>query len=428
MPSPPSSHTALKRWVGASRSGRSNVHIRHDLSVRRRRRWPHPHAPIVPPSSAAAGAARPATRSLPTRSSDRRCANDEYPPSGSLGTVVVFAFAFAFVVLRRRVTRSGCVGPCAGVGATRARRRRFRHRRRGEHVEDTQRRRSSRRPPRRRPSSPQRTTTQAIGRAGSSRSRSRSQRPSFHEADAGEDRGGPSNDGSLAEGARRDRCGASGIAVSRTTMAVVARPPPTADGGARRRRRRRRRPVGTRRPSSRRGRGRASGFRAHHRGRVSRRYDPADAIAGASSGWTGDRRRRGAARAEETGGRIFVDDRGRRSSAPHRPRVRRRPGASGAAIGAAPPANATARGGGPRRESPSPTPPRGVPDLPCSPPPASRGPGGGSAFSPTMADRSSVAVRRRHPRSPLDQLLSEERLGRTTRRRSHSQSKEVALL
>jgi hypothetical protein len=79
----------------------------------------------------------------------------------------------------------------------------------------------------RRPS-PQRTTTRAIGRAGVvaiaiavaasviprglTRARIAAARRTT---------------GSLAEGARRDRGGASGIAVSRTTMAVVARPPTT---------------------------------------------------------------------------------------------------------------------------------------------------------------------------------------------------------
>ena len=46
--------------------------------------------------------------------------------------------------------------------------------------------------------------------------------------------------------------------------------------------------------------------------------------------------------------------------------------------------------------------------------------------SPTMADRLSVTVRR-HPRSPLDQLL-EERLEERLAEDHNSQSKEVALL
>jgi hypothetical protein len=78
---------------------------------------------------------------------------------------------------------------------------------------------------------------------------------------------------------------------------------------------------------------------------------------------------------------------------------------------------------GARRESPSPTPRSPV----FSPPRISR-PGGGGVHSPRrwrIGRRSPSAAVIRGP--PLDQL-SEREVRRTTRGRSHSQSKEVALL
>ena len=66
MPIPPiQSHGA--EALGRSQQVRSEQRSYSPRSVgAASRRWPHPHtAPIVPPSSAAAGAARPTTRSLP---------------------------------------------------------------------------------------------------------------------------------------------------------------------------------------------------------------------------------------------------------------------------------------------------------------------------------------------------------------------------
>jgi hypothetical protein len=323
------------------------------------------------------------------------------------------------------------VGRCAGAGATGARRRRrFRHRRRGGTrrgynnggvvIAATAASSSVRRR--------KRTTTRAIGRAGVvAIAISRSRRPSFHEG---------RHDG---RGSRRPVATTGSPAGGRATRSVrrlrdrrVAdddggRRAATTDGddGARRRRRRRRRPVGTRRPSSRRGRGgrRNSGpIGTGYRG-----DDPPDAIAGAVGMDGGPPSSGGGASRRD--GRTDIRRRSRTTILRAAPTAR--PAAArdvGRGDRRRPPRECDrARGGSPPREFVA-DPPPGGPRSPVFSPPRISRPGGGDAFSPTMADRSSVAVRRRHPRSPLDQLLSEERLGRTTRRRSHSQSKEVALL
>ncbi len=70
MPIPSIQSHGAERWFGASRSGRSNVHIRHDLSVRRRRRWPHILTrPLCRHLRQRRGRRDPATRSLPPHSS-----------------------------------------------------------------------------------------------------------------------------------------------------------------------------------------------------------------------------------------------------------------------------------------------------------------------------------------------------------------------
>jgi len=386
--------------AGSEPAGRSNVHIRHDLPVAASRRWPHPHTPIVPPSSAAAGAARPTTPLPPSHSSTVVVRMTNIRPRGRLErlrrvgeTSSSSPSPSPSSSSRRRVTRSGCVGRCAGVGAARARRRRFRHRRRGEHVEDVQRRWSSRRPPRR-PSSVAAKDDDAgdrTGRGRRDRDRGRGVRHSTR-ADAGEDRGGPSDD----RIPRRRRATRSGRRLRDRRVADDDGGRRAAtnddDGGARRRRRRR--PAG-RGGHPRGGAGRASEFRAH-RGRVVSRATTPPTRSPGRSGWMGPSSWGGGdgGASRRDGGRCSstIED---RSSAPRRPRVRRRPGRR--ARRSTRPLRECYRARGPaarvRRR-----PPRG---------PASRS-RGGECHSPTTADRLSVAVRR-HPRSPLDQLL-EERL------------------
>ncbi len=224
--------------------------------------------------------------------------------------------------------------------------------------------------------------------------------------------------GSLAEGARR----------------VGAAPPGSPCRGRRRRSSRghhdddgRRETTtasssgGTRRPSSRRG-GAGVGIPGPS-GRVSRRYDPADAIAGAvgMDGGPSSGGGAAAARAEETAEDI------RRRSRTDPPRRADRASGDGPGVGRgdrrAPSANATARGGPAARVRRRPPP--GGPRSPVFSPPHLEAGGECILRRWRIGRRSPSAAVIRGP--PLDQL-SEREVRRTTRRRSHSQSKEVALL
>jgi hypothetical protein len=437
------------RSVGAASSveamAASSPHRAHCAAI--------PPHPAPRPSVVVGGATPPPAPSLPSHSSTRRVVrmtNIHLPSlegrlerlrrvgktsSSSPSPSPISASSSS----RRRATRSGCVGRCAGVvGATgaRRRRRRFRHRRRG-----------------------------GICRRGynnggvviAATAASSSVRPSPQkDDDAGDRTGRGRRDRDIAVAAsvlprgptRRARIAAArrddGSLARRARDEIGAAPPGSPCRGRRwrssrghHRRRRRRETTTTASPSSggdaaailAAGAGAGVGIPGPSSGPgLSRRYDPADAIAGASSGWTGDRRRRGGG-ASRRDGRTDIRRRSRTTILRAAPAAR--PAAArdvGRGDRRRPPRECDrARGGSPPRESVA-DPPPGGPRSPVFSPPRISRPGGGDAFSPTMADLSSVAVRRRHPRSPLDQLLSEERLGRTTRRRSHSQSKEVALL